>query len=335
MGRTQPATRPAAASARAARPGGPGRAAVADDSIDAVRRFNRFYTRQIGVLNEHVIGGDFSLAEARVLFELFHRAQCTATDLTKALGLDAGYVSRLLRAFLRQRLIVREPSAADGRQTLLRLTPEGRRTFARLNARSQAHVGDMFGRLDASERPRLLAAMQTIERLLGERPAAASARAPYILRSHQPGDMGWVVHRHAIAYTQEYGWDDTFEAIVAVIVSEFLQKFDPKRERCWIAEQDGEILGTIFLVRKSATVAKLRLLLVEPKARGLGLGRRLVSECVRFARQAGYRKITLWTQSNLYAARHLYEEAGFHLVESTPSRQFGHDLVSETWELTL
>jgi DNA-binding MarR family transcriptional regulator/GNAT superfamily N-acetyltransferase len=305
-----------------------------EDAIRAARQFNRFYTKHIGVVNESILKSEFSLADVRVLYEIAHRDGPTATEVAKALDLDPGYLSRMLRNFQRQRLIVREPSAADGRQSLVRLTDHGRRTFAGLDARSHDHVAAMLARLSASERPRLIGAMHTIESLLGE-PERSASRPPYILRPHQPGDMGWVVHRHGVLYAQEYGWDETFEALVAVIVGEFIQHFDPKRERCWIAERDGEPVGSVFLVRKSETVAKLRLLLVEPKARGLGIGRRLVAECVRYARQVGYRKMTLWTQSNLSAARHLYEEAGFRLVDRKANHSFGHDLVSETWELTL
>lgn len=319
---------------------------VAPEVISAVRKFNRFYTRQIGVLNEAFLDSEFSLAEGRVLFEVAHREEPTATDVGRALGLDAGYVSRILRSFQRRRLIVREPSATDARQRLLRLTKQGRAAIDGLDRRSCHEVGAMLGRVDSTDRARLLGAMRTIEDLL-EDPAAAerdgqsresrsarTARTPFILRPHQDGDMGWVVHRHAVLYAQEHGWVG-FEGLVAKICAEFLDRFDPVREHCWIAERDGEIIGSVFLVQKSKTVAKLRLLLVEPKARGLGLGRRLVGECVRFARLVGYRKITLWTHANLTAARHLYQEAGFVLVESHPAHSFGHDVVSETWDLTL
>ncbi len=307
-----------------------------DQRVEAVRRFNRFYTQQIGVLNEGLLRSPFSLTEVRVLYELAHHEQPTATELGKALGLDAGYLSRILRGFDRQGLIERKPSEADGRQSLLGLTEQGRQAFATLNARSRDEIGAMLGDLSAVEQQHLLEAMHAIEGLL-RAPADhdRAAKASYLLRPHQPGDMGWVVHRHGILYAQEYGWDERFEALVASIVAKFIQHYDPKRERCWIAEKEGEIVGCVFLVQQSKTVAKLRLLLVEPKARGLGIGTRLVSECGRFARLVGYRKITLWTNSVLQAARHVYEEAGFRLVREESHHSFGHDLIGQTWELKL
>ncbi len=304
--------------------------------VAAARRFNRFYTKQIGVLHEGLLKSPFSLTEVRLLYELAHREQLTATGLGKELGLDAGYLSRILSGFEKRGLIQKTPSPADRRQTLLALTVQGRKVFAPLEARSNEEVTAMLGTLSEPEQKRLGDAMRTIERLLDAGPEnRAASKTPYLLRSHQPGDMGWVVHRHGVLYAQEYGYDEHFEALVAEIVAEFIQRFDPKRERCWIAEKDGEIVSSVFLVRKSKTVAKLRLLLVEPAARGLGIGKRLVSECERFARQVGYKKITLWTQSDLYAARHIYEDAGFRLVQKKPHHSWGHDLVAETWELKL
>ena len=303
-----------------------------DARVAAVRRFNRFYTKQIGLLHEGYLESPFSLSEVRVLYELAHREKPTAAELGRELGLDAGYLSRILRGFERRHLVERTASKADGRQSHLALTKRGRAAFAPLQARSHSDIGAMLGKLSGADQKRVLEAMNTIEGRLGARPEGTTA---YVLRPHQPGDMGWVVHRHGALYAQEYGWDEQFEALVASIVAEFIQHYDPKRERAWIAEKDGEIVGSVFLVRQSATVAKLRLLLVEPRARGLGIGARLVGECVRFARQAGYRKIMLWTNSVLHAARHLYEEAGFHLVREEPHHSFGHDLVGETWELTL
>jgi DNA-binding MarR family transcriptional regulator/N-acetylglutamate synthase-like GNAT family acetyltransferase len=302
--------------------------------IAAVRRFNRFYTKQIGVLHEGLLKSAFSLTEVRLLYELAHREQPTATGVGKELGLDAGYLSRLLSSFEKRGLIRKTPSPADGRQTLLALTAQGRKVFAPLEARSNEEVGAMLAALPAPQQKRLVEAMHAIELLLGAGlEDHTDGSAPYLLRPHQPGDMGWVVHRHGVLYAQEYGYDEQFEALVAEIVAEFIQRFDPRRERCWIAEKDGEIVGSVFLVKKSKTVAKLRLLLVEPAARGLGIGKRLVSECVRFARQVGYKKITLWTQSDLHAARHLYEDAGFRLVQKKPHHSWGHDLVAETWDL--
>ena len=303
------------------------------ERVDSVRRFNRFYTRQIGVLNEGLLDSPFTLAEARVLYELAHRDRPTAAVLARDLGLDAGYLSRLLAALRRRGLVAGSAATSDRRQSLLTLTRKGRAAFARLDRRSRAQVGTLLGGLPPEAQTRLLAAMGTVESLLGAWPS--NQAVPYLLRPPQPGDLGWVVHRHGALYAEEYGWDDRFEGLVAQVVAEFAEHYDPKRERCWIAERNGEIVGSVFLVRHTKTTAKLRLLLVEPSARGLGIGRRLVRECVRFARQAGYRKITLWTNSLLHAARHLYEEAGFTLVKKEPHAMFGEGLVGETWELVL
>jgi DNA-binding MarR family transcriptional regulator/GNAT superfamily N-acetyltransferase len=303
-----------------------------DQRIVAVRRFNRFYTRQIGVLREKPYKSPFSLTEVRVLYELAHREKPTATELSNDLELDAGYLSRILTDFEKQGLLDKRPSDADGRQTLLSLTKRGREVFAPLDACSHAEVGEVLSGLSVMNQNRLIDAMHMIEKLLG---AQSKPEPAYILRPHQPGDMGWVVHRHGVLYAQEYRYDEQFEALVAEITAKFIQNFDPKRERCWMAEKDGEIVGSVFLVKHSKTVAKLRLLLVEPTARGLGIGKRLVEECVRFARQAGYKKITLWTQSSLHAARRIYEQAGFRLVKKDPHHSWGHDLVAETWDLAL
>jgi len=297
-----------------------------------VRRFNRFYTQQIGVLAEGLLSSPFSLTEARVIYELAHHEQTTATELGNELGLDAGYLSRILRGFKKQGLIDKQPSETDGRQTILRLTEQGQDAFATLNARSHNQIVAILDKLSTEDQNRLVDALRTIEGLLGARP---EHKVPYILRPHQPGDMGWVVHRHGVLYAEEYGWNEQFEALVASIVAEFIQHYDPRRERCWMAEMDREVVGSVFLVKKSDTVAKLRLLLVEPKARGLGIGSRLVDECVRFARQASYDRITLWTNSVLLAARHIYEQAGFRLIQAGPHHSFGHDLIEETWELAL
>jgi DNA-binding MarR family transcriptional regulator/predicted GNAT family acetyltransferase len=302
----------------------------------AVRRFNRFYTRQIGLLQEGLLDTAFSLTEARVLYELAHREQSTASALGTDLGLDAGYLSRILSGFAKRNLIERVRCESDRRQSLLTLTKHGRKTFAPLEARTIAEVAAMLGTLPEAGQRRLVSAMQTIENLLGARPETnGTDRAPYILRPHQPGDMGWVVHRHGVLYAQEYGYDERFEALVAEIVAKFVEHYDAKRERCWIAERDGEIAGSVFLVAESKSVAKLRLLLVEPSARGLGIGARLVTECIRFARQAGYQKIVLWTQSELDAARHVYKKAGFRVVDKKRHHSFSKDLTAETWELAL
>jgi DNA-binding MarR family transcriptional regulator/GNAT superfamily N-acetyltransferase len=300
--------------------------------VDAVRAFNRFYTREIGVLDEHLLHSPFSLTEMRVLYELAHRAAPTAADLGRDLGLDAGYLSRILRRFDARALIRRTASPADARESLLQLTRKGRAAFTPLETRARAEVAAMLDRLGDGRQQQVVEAMDTIARLLGDRRPDA---APYLLRSHQPGDMGWVVHRHGAIYAREWGYNAEFEALVARICADFLDHFDASGERCWIAERHGAIVGSVFVVRKSKAVAKLRLLLVEPAARGLGIGRRLVEECVRFARDAGYRTLTLWTQSELDAARRLYTEAGFRRVRQEAHRSFGKDLVAETWELRL
>jgi DNA-binding MarR family transcriptional regulator/N-acetylglutamate synthase-like GNAT family acetyltransferase len=303
-----------------------------DRRVRAVRRFNRFYTGRIGVLQEGYLASPFGLAEVRVLYELAHRDAATAGELARELGLDPGYLSRILRGFVRRGLVAKEVSRADGRRRLLRLTPAGRDAFAPLQERSRAEIRALLGRLPAPDQERVVAAMATVEGLLDVRPEPP---VPYLLRPPRPGDMGWVVGRHGVLYADEYGWDERFEGLVAGIVAAFVAGQDPKRERCWIAERDGEPVGSVFLVAESEAVAKLRLLLVEPRARGLGIGGRLVEECVRFARAAGYRTLTLWTNDVLHAARHLYERAGFRLVASEPHHSFGHDLVGETWELAL
>jgi DNA-binding MarR family transcriptional regulator/GNAT superfamily N-acetyltransferase len=303
-----------------------------DTRIDAVRRFNRFYTQRIGVLREGYLGSPFSLAEARVIYELGHRITTTAAELGRELGLDAGYVSRILRGFSKRQLIDRNPSESDRRQSLLSLTERGREAFAKLDAGARDELGAVLGGLSASELGRVVEAMGTIMNVLGKTPAP---RPGYVLRPPRPGDMGWVVHRHGVLYAQEYGWDERFEALVAEIVAEFVQRHDPERERCWMAEVEGEVVGSVFLTKQSARKARLRLLLVEPKARGLGLGAGLVGECVRFARSVGYREITLWTNHVLDAARHIYRGAGFRLVAEEPHRRFGPELVGETWELKL
>jgi DNA-binding MarR family transcriptional regulator/GNAT superfamily N-acetyltransferase len=301
--------------------------------VDAVRAFNRFYTRQVGVLGDRHLRSPFSLTEMRVLYELAHRDAPTATVLRRDLGLDAAYLSRILRAFENRKFVERTAAPADRRQNLLRLTPRGRAAFAPFEARARHDMGAMLGKLAIGDQRAVVSSMETIQRLLGERPRNG---ASYLLRAHQPGDMGWVVHRHGALYAREWGYNAEFEALVARIVADFLDRLDPVREHCWIAERDGEIVGSVFLVRKSKTVARLRLLLVEPGARGLGIGKRFVDECVAFARRAGYRKITLWTQSELDAARTLYKRAGFQCVERDTHDSFGKKgLVAETWELRL
>jgi DNA-binding MarR family transcriptional regulator/N-acetylglutamate synthase-like GNAT family acetyltransferase len=302
-----------------------------DHRITAVRRFNRFYTRQIGLLGGY-LGSPFSLTQVRVLYELAHREQPTASELSRDLGVDPGYLSRILTGFRKSGLIERHPSRTDGRQSHLSLSDKGQAAFAPLDARSHDEIGALLANLSADEQDRLVEAMQTIERLLRREP---EHQAPYLLRPPHAGDLGWIIHRHGTLYAQEYGWDEEFEALVASIVAKFVTTFDPKRERCWIAERDGKIVGSVFLVRRSKTVAQLRLLLVEPEARGLGIGSRLVEECIRFARERGYRRLMLWTNDVLDAARRIYERAGFHLVKEEAHHSFGHDLVGQNWELKL
>lgn len=304
----------------------------AEDAVAQVRRFNRFYTRRIGLLTRGFLESEFSLTEVRVMYELSHHPGVTAREIVAETGIDAGYISRILAGFEKRGLLARSASPSDARQSLLRLTGKGRAAFAELDRRQDREIASLLADLHAAARPRLLAAMHAIESLLAP---AAPTREPYILRPHQPGDMGWVVHRHGALYAAEWGYDERFEALVAQIVAHFIQHFDSKRERCWIAEREGEIVGSVFLVRKSKTVAKLRLLLVEPSARGLGIGRRLVEECIRFARRAGYKKMVLWTQSELRAARRIYQRAGFKLAGAKRHSDFGKPSVAETWELRL
>ena len=287
-----------------------------DHHVGAVRRFNRSYTRRIGVLRDDFLKSSYSLAEARVLYELAHRQKPTAGEIAAELGLDHGYLSRILRGFNERGLIIKTPSPEDRRQSLLSLTVKGRMAFAPLDQRSQDEI----------------AAMGTIEQVLGETP---SPPVSYILRPPRPGDMGWIVSRHGALYGEEYGWDERLEALTAEIVAAFVRNQDHKRERCWIAERDGENVGSVFLVRETDDVARLRLLLVEPSARGLGIGARLVDEALRFAREARYRTVTLWTHSVLSAARHIYERAGFRLIETNKHNEFGRTLVGETWKLEL
>ena len=310
-----------------------------EQRIAAVRAFNRFYTQRIGVLREHLLGSPFALTEVRVLYELANwpagAAEPTASVLAARLALDEGYLSRTLRGFEQRGLVRKKSLPGDGRRKALALSERGRALFAKLDARSRAEVAAMLGRLAKPAQIRLVEAMRGIGQLLDAARESTRSQPPYVLRPPEPGDLGWVIHRHGALYAQEYGYDERFEALVAEIAARFVQRFDSRRERCWIAEREGENVGSVFVVRKSASVAKLRLLLVEPRARGLGIGRRLVDECVRFARNAGYRKLTLWTQNDLHAARHLYALAGFRRVGVEPHESFGKKLVAETWELAL
>jgi DNA-binding MarR family transcriptional regulator/GNAT superfamily N-acetyltransferase len=306
-------------------------AAIQPGRTEAVRRFNRFYTQRIGVLEEGLLKSPFSLAQVRVLYELAHRERPTAAALARDLGLDQAYLSRILARFEKEGLIARAASASDGRQTEVSLTESGLATFAPLERATDQAVAAMLSRLSPVDRDRLLSAMARIEALLGE----PNGHAPFVIRGARPGDYGWVVSRQGVLYAAEYGWDETFEALVAEIVAAFIRNFDPGREGCWLAERGGEVVGSVFLVREPDAVGKLRLLYVEPEARGLGIGRRLVAECIAAARRAGYGKLTLWTNDILVSARRIYEAAGFRLASEERHHSFGKDLVGQFWELVL
>jgi DNA-binding MarR family transcriptional regulator/GNAT superfamily N-acetyltransferase len=311
----------------------PAASALTND-VALFRRFNRMYTRFLGTLNEGLLNSPYSLAEARVLYELASRDAPKAREIAEELGMDAGYLSRLLGKFERDGLLKRTTSEQDGRFAELTLTAQGRSAFRKLNALSEEQAQGVLEGLSPSAAMQLIDCMRTMEGILSK---TDRRRLPYILRPHRVGDMGWIVHREGVGYAEQYGWDETFEALVARIVDQFVTNFDPSRERCWIAEIDGQSVGHIFLVKhpEEPESAKLRLLFVEPSARGMGLGDALVKECVRFARTAGYKKVVLWTQSILVGAHRIYERAGFRLVNETPHRSFGKDLVGQTWELML
>ncbi|MFO0993210.1 MAG: bifunctional helix-turn-helix transcriptional regulator/GNAT family N-acetyltransferase [Hyphomicrobiales bacterium] len=298
--------------------------------INAIRQFNRAYTRRIGLLNRGLLQSDFTLVEARILFELARNEGTTASALAELLALDPGYLSRLLSGLAKRGLIARKPSAEDRRAAMLDLTQAGRDAFAELDRRSKAEINEMLANLTAASRRDLVSAMATIERHLGN-----GKPAEIRIRTHGPGDLGWIVERHGAVYARDYGFDSGFEALVAEIAAKFLKDFDPARERCWIAELDGHRVGSVMLVKQSHETAKLRLLLVEAEARGLGLGRQLVETCLQFARATGYREIVLWTNSILDEARGLYESLGFTLVNEEPHHSFGRDLVGQDWNLKL
>lgn len=305
---------------------------VPEDMISRVRRFNRFYTQKIGVLKDGLLGGGYSLTQVRVLYEIVNHGPLTATDLGQSLGLDAGYVSRILGGFKKDRLIKKTKSSLDGRQYGISITEKGKREFQPLDKCAGKEIEKLLKPLSEGQRRRLIEACDEIQQALGD---GAKAHEPYLLRPHQPGDMGWVVERHGAIYAEEYHWNERFESLVAKIISKFLDNYDSRYERCWIAEMERQRVGSVFLVKKTKTIAQLRLLFVDPKARGSGIGRRLVDECIHFARTVGFRKIVLWTNDVLLAARHIYEKAGFQLVKEERHHSFGHDLTGQYWELKL
>ena len=307
------------------------------DTVAAVRRFNRFYTRLVGVLDEGHLHTPFSLTEGRVLFELANRDAPTATEVAAELGLDAGYLSRLLQRLQRRRLLSRARSPHDGRHSHITLTADGRKAFRALDRLASAEVARMLDALDETDQRRLLDAMTTIGGLLGDPEAAIDREPAYILRPPHPGDYGWIVQSHGELYAREYGWKDGMEALVARVVADYIEKFEPAYERCWIAERREENIGCVFVQkdREREGVAKLRMLLVRPSARGLGLGRRLVDECTRFARDAGYHTISLWTHSALTTARKIYADVGYTKIREEVHDTFGKPLTAETWEMPL
>jgi DNA-binding MarR family transcriptional regulator/GNAT superfamily N-acetyltransferase len=302
------------------------------EGVAVFRRFNRFYTKQIGLLAQGLLKTRFPLTQARILYELAQYEQSTARDLINELNIDPGYLSRILSSFEKEGLLRKVRSKSDSRQRILKLTTQGKKSFAVLNERSGKEAEALLLSLSEEDRHRLLNAMQTIEDILG---TESETMTSYLLRPHEPGDIGWIIHRHGVVYSEEYGFDETFEALVAEILVQFIRKHDPKRERIWIAEQDGQRIGSVMIVEAGDQVAQFRLLFVEPKARGKGIGKRLINECINFSKRNRYRKIKLWTQSNLLEARHLYAKAGFDLVEESPHKSFGHDLIAEIWELSL
>ena len=302
------------------------------DNVSKIREFNRFYTRKIGVLREELLHSKFSLTESRIIYELANNKIKTASDLCKELGLDPGYISRILQRFEEKGIVNRKTSEEDGRTRIIQLTNVGLKEFELLNKRSNEEIEDILNDLPKGDQKQLLTAMSTIEKILNRN---LKFSEPFFLRSFESGDMGWVVHRHGVLYREEYGWNEEFEALVAEIVSDFIKNYKPEKERCWIAEMNGEIVGSVFVVKLDDKVAKVRLLLVEPKARVVVLGSRLVEECIKFAKNAGYEKITLWTNSILVEARYIYKKEGFSLVESEDYHGFGKDLTGETWNLNL
>jgi DNA-binding MarR family transcriptional regulator/N-acetylglutamate synthase-like GNAT family acetyltransferase len=299
--------------------------------VAAVRQFNRFFTQRIGVLDEGLLASQFTLTQARVLFEIGTRKTCTAGELISLLRLDAGYLSRILQEFLDLALLIRKRSPDDGRRTDLSLTAKGRKAFAELDRRSRRSIGELMAPLSTAERARLVDSMRVLQETLSTAP---TGREPSVtVRPHRVGDVGWAIERHGQVYADEFGWNEEFEALVATLFAKFATKHDSASEQFWVAEVDGERAGCVFVVRseKETNTAQLRCLLVDPRARGLGVGRKLVDECIQFAKSAGYRKIILWTNDILVSARRIYEATGFSLVEQTPHRSFGHELVGQYW----
>ncbi|MHA2003411.1 MAG: bifunctional helix-turn-helix transcriptional regulator/GNAT family N-acetyltransferase [Candidatus Thorarchaeota archaeon] len=303
-----------------------------EENIQDIRQFNRFYTKRIGLLNRGLLRTKFSLSQARVIFELSQQEQITSSEIVKRLGIDPSYLSRILSAYERENLIVKEKSEIDNRQWMIRLTDKGKDAFRELDDRASEEIREMLQSMSSEDQDRFLKAITTIGNVLS---AKSSPALSYLIRPHRAGDIGWIVHRHGVIYSEEYGWDETFEALTAEILAKFIQSHDLKRERIWIAEQDGENVGSVMIVDAGDQVAQLRLLLVEPKARGKGIGRKLIEECIDFSRRNGYKKIKLWTQSNLLAARHLYIDYGFELVGDESHKSFGHELTAEFWELQM
>jgi DNA-binding MarR family transcriptional regulator/GNAT superfamily N-acetyltransferase len=301
------------------------------DRVLTVRAFNRFWTKHIGLLNAGLLETPYSLTEARIIFELAQVDTMDLLRLRQELDLDAGYLSRIMNRFKENGLVEAEASSSDGRRQVVRLTDEGRAVFHDLDARSVRQIEGMLSGFSEEEQSRLITAMKTIREMFNGRPRLAR----YVIRPLRPGDLGWVVHRHGVIYAQEYAWDETFEALVARVVAEYVEKRDDRRDNAWIAEIDGDAVGCVFCVKKDENVAQLRLLLVESRARGMGIGARLVDECIRFAKLAGYKEITLWTNDALASARHIYEAAGFRLVNEQAHHSFGHELVGQDWVLAL
>lgn len=302
--------------------------------VNDVRHFNRFITQYIGVLEEGLLQSSYSLTESRILFELANGNNMTISGLTTLLGLDAGYVSRIISKLEKMGILHKIQSESDGRQRYLRLSEKGMEEYKILNARSHDEVYSKLKEIHHDERERLVESMKEIERILSHS-SNGSEKGEVMIRPHKPGDMGMIIHKNGYLYDKEYGWDEEFEALVAQITADFIRNFQPAIEKCWVAEMNGEVVGSVFVVKGSESIAKLRLLFVDPKARGFGLGTKLVQECIDFSRKAGYEKLVLWTNSNLVEARHIYKKTGFNLVSEEKHRSFGHELVGETWELNL